>query len=464
MEPSGITTPAESPVDAAAPPAPWSPSTRFGFRIAFLYFFCFIAFDSNGTLLQAFPVVGGWIQDKLNWPFNHLSEFIGRHLFHLTGIAAHWHPSESGDTAMNWIQNGLLLAFALAGGILWTAIAHLRNNRRTEYRTLHAWLRFGLRLTCGMFMVIYGLAKVFPFQMPPPSIAVLNEPAGNMAPMTFLWNLIGLNPVYEIICGSAEVLGGILLFYRRTALAGALFSSFVVTNVVLYNFCYDVPVKLFAVNLLVGCIFLALPDALSLGRFFWSHTPAAPTAAWVPPVSRRAGCIAIVVTEIVFAVAFLVVGPVFMTIGWHHLQVELRTPSPLVGAWHLDATHPASGAFIDPEGVPITDLYVAPSSRAYTRSTDGELWLSGFNLDRKKHTVRINCYFIAPSTNYAWQLSDPNHLTLTSVAPEPPKHKPAKPAAPFTPAVLTLTRTPTPAHYPLLERGFHFISEWRYER
>jgi hypothetical protein len=468
LEPSGITTPAESPVSAATPPAPWSPATRLGFRIAFLYFFCFIFFDSNGTLFQAFPVVGGWIQDKLNWPFNHLSEFTGQHLFHLTGIAAHWHPSESGDTTMNWIQNGLLFTFALAGGILWTVIAHLRNNPRTEYRTLHAWLRFVLRLTCAMFLVIYGMVKVFPLQMPPPSIAILNEPAGNMAPMTFLWNLIGLNPVYEIICGSAEVLGGILLFYRRTSLAGALFSTFVVTNVVLFNFCYDVPVKLFAVNLLLGCIFLALPDALSLCRFFWSHKPAAPTAAWVPPASRRAGRIAILVTEIVFAAAFLVVQPIFMTIGWRHQQVALRTPSPLVGAWHLDATHPASGAFVDPEGLPITDLYVAPSGGAYTRSTDGELWISGVNLDPKKHTVRMSCYFISAPTNYAWQLSDPNHLILTSVPPDPPKpgpkQKPAKPAAPFTPAVLTLTRTPTPDHYPLLERGFHFISEWRYER
>jgi hypothetical protein len=476
LELPGTTTPAPdtlvtTPVSgttAAASPAPSSPASRFGFRIAFLYFFCFIFLSGNGTLFGVFPVVGGWIQSKLNWPFNHLSEFTGQHLFHLTGIAAHWHPSESGDTTMNWIQNGLFLTFALAGGIVWTFIALLRNNPRTEYRTLDSWLRFLLRLTCAMFMVGYGLAKVFPLQMPPPSIAVLNEPVGNLSPMTFLWNLIGLSPVYEIICGSAELLGGILLLYRRTALAGALFSAFVMANVVFYNFCYDVPVKLFAVNLLLGCIFLALPDALSLCRFFWSHKPAAPTATWVPPATRRAGRIAILVTEIVFAAAFLVVRPIFMTIGWHHLQDALRTPSPLVGAWHLDATHPASGAFIDPEGRPVTDLYVAPSSRAYTRSTDGELWLSGVNLDSKKHTVRISCYFIGPPTNYAWQLSDANHLILTSVPPDPPKPDPKRkldrPAAQFSPAVLTLTRIPTPAHYPLLERGFHFINEWRYER
>ena len=468
MEPSGITNTAESSVFAPTAPASWSPATRLGFRIAFHYFFCFIFLGANGTLLDVFPVVGGWIQDKLNWPLNHLSEFVGQHLFHLTGIAAHWHPSDSGDTTMNWIHDGLVLTLALAGGVLWTIISHIRNNPRTDYRTLNAWLRFFLRLTCGMFMIGYGLAKVFPFQMPPPSVAVLTESVGNMAPMTFLWNLIGFNPVYEIICGSAEVLGGILLLYRRTALAGALFSTFVITNVVLYNFCFDVPVKLFATNLLLGCIFLALPDAVSLCRYFWSHKPTAPTAAWVPPTSRRAGRIAILITEVIFAVVFLVVRPIFMTIGWHHLQVALRTPSPLVGAWHLDATHPASGAFIDPEGVPVTDLYVAPSNRAYTRSTDGELWLSIVDLDSKKHTVRMNCYFIGAPTNYAWQLSDPNHLTLTSVPPDPPqadpRHKPAKPAPPFTPAVLTLTRTPTPDHYPLLERGFHFISEWRYER
>ena len=485
MELPGISTPAKS-VDApntlvptevptpvcgsadATPSAPWSAATRIAFRIAFLYFFCFVFLGANGTLLGVFPVVGGWIQDKLNWPLNHLSEFVGQHVFHLTGIAAHWHPSESGDTTMNWIHDGLVLTFALAGGILWTILSRIRNNPRTDYRTLHAWLRFFLRLTCAMFMIGYGLAKVFPFQMPPPSVAVLTEPAGNMAPMTFLWNLIGLSPVYDIICGSCEVLGGILLLYRRTALAGALFSTFVVTNVVLYNFCYDVPVKLFAANLLVGCIFLALPDAVSLCRYFWSHKLTAPTAPWVPPISRRAGRIAILVTEIVFAVAFLVVRPIFMTIGWHQLQVALRTPSPLVGAWHLDAAHPASGAFIAPTGLPVTDLYVAPSNRAYTRSSDGQLWLSGFGPDSKKHTVQISCYFIGGPTNYAWQLSDPNHLVLTSVPPDPPKadpkHPPVKPAAPFTPAVLTLTRTPTPAHYPLLERGFHFISEWRYER
>lgn len=144
--------------------------------------------------------------------------------------------------------------------------------------------------------------------------------------------------------------------------------------------------------------------------------------------------------------------------------------SPLLGAWHLDATHRASGAFLDPEAKPITDLYVDPSGSNFTRSGDGELWPSGVHLDAKKHTVTLRCYVGSPTT-YAWQLPDANHMILTSIAPEAPKpdakHTPdprAKPAAPFVPAVLTLTRTPIPSHYPLLERGFHFVNQWGLER
>jgi hypothetical protein len=145
------------------------------------------------------------------------------------------------------------------------------------------------------------------------------------------------------------------------------------------------------------------------------------------------------------------------------MQVQLRTPSPLTGSWHVGDPHPAAGGFVDPDGHPVTDLYVAPTGRAYTRSTDGELWITLFNLNAEKHTVGIGCYFIGPPTDYAWQLSDPDHLTLTSMPPQPAKPDPnSKPAPPKT--VLTLTRTPTPSHYPLLERGFHLINEWRYER
>ncbi|MGD0797970.1 MAG: hypothetical protein ABR910_09620 [Acidobacteriaceae bacterium] len=468
--PAAIAQTTDPPLAPSAPTA-WTPLARVSFRIAFVYFFFFLFCFDNGTLFGMIPRLGEWIDDGLTWPMNHLAVWVGQHVFHLTGIAARWHPTGSGDTTLNWILNGLFLLFAVTGGLLWSAVAARRGNRRAEYRTLHAWLRFLLRFTIAMFMFEYGLAKLFPLQMAPISIAILNEPVGHVSPMTFLWSLIALNPAYESILGLAEVVGGVLLLFRRTALLGALFSSFVLANVVLDNFFFDVPVKLFATALLLASLFLVLPDLSALFRFFWLRQPAVPNGVWAPPTSRRAFRITIRTFEIIFLVFFLALAPFGMFMGWKQRRNEAHISSPLLGAWHLDPAHPASGPFITPEGLPATDLYLDTVVRAFTRSSDGTLWRTYPRIDAGAHTIAV---FIPASSNevtYSWQMPDPDHIILTSLPPEAPKPGPkaklqpgAKPDRPFTPAILTFTRTPTPPQYPLLDRGFHFINQWGLER
>ncbi len=445
---------------AAPQPMHWSPLGRVGFRMAFIFFFCFLFLYGNGTIFSIFPVVGSWLDNILTWPTKQLTVWVGAHVFHLTGLAAHWHPTGSGDTTLNWIENGLFILYAVVGGLVWTAIAAARGSRRTEYQTLYAWLRFGLRLTCGFFMLNYGLAKLYPLQMAPISIAVLNEPVGNSSPMTLLWSLIGMNPAYEMICGFAEVVGGVLFLFRRTALLGALLSAFVMTNVVLYNFFFDVPVKLFALMLLLASLFVALPDVPALFGFFWRHKPSAPAGVWIPPVSRKGFRIATRTVELVFTIGFLVLMPVNDGMGWWQAHKAAQMKSPLLGAWKLDTTPKTTGPFVSPEGNPMTALYVDTVQRAFARSTDGELWRTRLTLDDKAHTVRIRFYVGAP-TLYAYAMPDTDHLVLTSKAPEPEK---GKQAAAFTPEVETLTRVAIPAHYPLLDRGFHLVNQWGLER
>lgn len=454
--------------EAKPVPLHWTPFSRVAFRIAFLYFFCFIFCYGNGTIFSIFPWIGNKIDTVCTWPFNTLTVWVGQHVFHLTGLAADWHPTGSGDTTLNWIQNGLFIAFSLVGGLVWSLVAVLRGNRRTEYQTLYAWLRFGVRLTCGFFMLNYGFAKVYPFQMAPISIAILNEPVGNMSPMTFLWAMLGLNPIYEIICGGAEVLGGLLFLFRRTALVGALLSAFVVTNIVFYNFFFDVPVKLFATNLLLACLFVVLPDVKPLFSFFVLHRPAAPAGIWIPPTSRKWTRVTMLVVECVFGAAFFLMLAIFNGIGWFHQQAEIKKQTPLAGAWQLDKSHPATGSFVTGEGLPATNLYIDTSVRAFTRASDGALWRTYLDIDAKAHTVEIND-FPTPGVKYNYLLADNDHLTLTPVPPEKPKldpkaKAPAEPEKPSTAQVVTLTRIPIPAHYPLLDRGFHFINQWGLER
>jgi len=242
----------------------------------------------------------------------------------------------------------------------------------------------------------------------------------------------------------------------------------VLANVVLYNFFFDVPVKLFAVNLLVASLFVVLPDLGALFQFFWLHQPAAPSGVWVQPISRRWQRITLRTVEIIFAVVFLGVLPILVGMGWRETRADARVPTPLFGAWHLDPAHPASGPFLTPEGLPASDLYVDSSIRAFTRSTDGALWRTELDTKTSARTVEVSM-ITRPTVTYAWQMPDPDHLTLTSLSPEVPKPDPKaksdrKPASPFTPEILSFTRTPIPDHYPLLDRGFHFVNQWGLER
>ncbi len=368
--------PAEAPV-----PAHWTAATRFGFRAALLYFFTFLFCAGNGTLFSPFGEIPGLakivehIERGLMWPLNQVAVWAAVHVFHVTGIGATFHETGSGDTAVQWVLQLVFVIFSVAGAAVWTAIAVARRSPRREYQTLYAWLRFLLRLTIGMQMLGYGFAKLFPSQMPPISLAVLNEPVGQSSPMTLLWSLIGMNPAYEMICGAAEVIGGLLILFRRTALAGALLSAFVMTNVLLYNLFFDVPVKLFAANLLLALVFVILPDMKPLYSFFWLHKPAAPAGIWVPPATRRGFKAATRTVEIVFLAGFLLANVYDEATGWRASHANMAVAAPLIGIWKMDPGTTATGAFRN-DGQAASEFTIDSPGRGFTRTADGELWRS----------------------------------------------------------------------------------------
>jgi hypothetical protein len=429
------------------PPPRWSLATRLAFRFAFCYLMIYALGCANATLWEVIPFhIGEHLDDWTSWPFFHSAQWLGQHLFHLTGVGAKLHGTGSGDTILNWIAVGVMLTVAILATIIWSAVDY----KTTAYPRLFFWFRLILRLTLGVAMLTYGLVKLFPLQMGPPSLAVLNEPLGNTSPMTMLWTLIGLNPIYEMVCGAMELMGGIFILFRRTALLGALLVAFLSTNIVLYNFCYDVPVKLYALHLLFMSIAVLAPDLPGLFNFFFLHRPWTPTGGWTRP-ARRYG----IRLETAITVAVLLLAALPEAFGlrgaYSHQLASQRHPAPLTGEWHLSST---TKPFLTGDGVPLSDIFFEPSGRAMIRSSDGVLWRGGAALDDKKHTLQL---FVSGHVGdpplYALTQPDATHLVLT------PTGKQAKDNG-----TLALTRIPVPTHYPLLDRGFHFVNEWGLER
>jgi hypothetical protein len=423
----------------------WSLPAKLGFRFSFVYLMLYMFCNGNVTVftvLQPFPVIDQFIGTVLWTPLATLTQWWAVRALHLTGIAATWHRDGSGDTLLNYLLCVTFAGIALAATALWSVL----DRRRAHYQGLYAWLRFFLRLNVGMGMLQYGFYKVYPIQMQPPNLAVLNEPVGQMSPMTMLWTMLGYSPIYERVCGAAEVMGGLLILFRRTALAGALISAFVMINVLLYNIFFDVPVKLYAAHVLLMALFVMLPDVVPMWDFFVMEKDARLRGVWVPPAKRARMQKAMWWIEGIF-LAGAVLGYIKFDGDRYKAYTDSVRSSPLIGLWALDA---GSSMPKTVGGVPWNEISIDNLTRGMARSTDGQLWRMYLSDDEKAHTLGMVSRGGGGAVKYTWQTPDANHMVLTTVG---------QPVM-----VLEFHRVPTPKEYPLLTRGFHMISEWGYER
>jgi len=159
-----------------------------------------------------------------------------------------------GDTAFDWSWLALSGVLAIAGAGVWTVMT-----KRREESAVLGWVYVALRYGLGLTMIFYGLIKVLPSQFPAPQGDWLLRPLGDLPPMGLLWTYMGFSHGFNIVTGAVEVLGGLLLLFRRTWLAGALVTVIAMAQVVAVNFLFDVPVKILSSQLLVAALVLTLP-------------------------------------------------------------------------------------------------------------------------------------------------------------------------------------------------------------
>jgi uncharacterized membrane protein YphA (DoxX/SURF4 family) len=193
-----------------------------------------------------------------------------------------------------------------------------------------------VRYTLACTPFAYGFAKVVPLQFQAPGLAKLIEPYGEFSPMGVLWNFMGASLPYTILAGAAEVIGGLLLLFRRTTTLAALFSMAAMANVTALNYCYDVPVKLYSTNLLLMTIFLAAPDLRRLANVLIFNRTAEPADPMAVQFERRP--LRIVAT--VVWVAFL--GLTAVSAVWGSMQGYQRVYAgvkhvPLYGLYEVES-------------------------------------------------------------------------------------------------------------------------------
>jgi hypothetical protein len=236
------------PADIAAPPdAPrlriltqWSPAAAIAFRLAFttavLTLFHLIGFApsyvyfdrARSTLdrwlgpvgafeFQIMRAVGAAVMRVVTGSTATVEEIARRYSYPLCYLAA-------------------VVFIVAAATTIWSVLDH----RRPAYPSLNRWLRLYARYALALVMLTYAVVKIVPTQFGYLTPGDLIRPLGQINRFWVLWNFMVVSTSYTVFTGLVELLGCVLLFFRRTSLLGALLLAGALVNVFAMDLAYDV--------------------------------------------------------------------------------------------------------------------------------------------------------------------------------------------------------------------------------
>jgi uncharacterized membrane protein YphA (DoxX/SURF4 family) len=230
----------------------------------------YLLFYNVDWLVQLLPGLT-WIGQASAQLWDGIVLWVASHLLGLTEpIVAG--PSGSSDKTADYIQVACMITLALVSAAAWALFDRTKKRDRLIYEVM----RVGVRYVLAASMLLYGFDKVFHLQMPSLGYDRLDETYGDSSPMGLLWTFMGYSASYSFFAGAAEVCGGLLVLFRRTTTLGALVIAAIMLNIEMLNLSYDVPVKLFAANLLFMAVVLLAPDLKRLSDFFVLNHPTRP--------------------------------------------------------------------------------------------------------------------------------------------------------------------------------------------
>ncbi len=273
----------------------WPLSHKILFRFFAIYFILNISpwewlnrIPGIGYLLGLYDQAFSWIVEKFNTLWFHFAQ---------TTVI----NNGSGDTSVNWEYVFTYLILAAIGTLGWSILDHKRKN----YTIADYWLRTIIRYSLIISCISYAIYKLYYLQMPFPNQSQLATPLGDFLPMRFSWMFIGYSSPYEMFSGAMELLAGLLLLNRRTITLGIFIATAVFINVMVLNLCYDIPVKIFSIHLVLYSLYLLVNDSKRLIDFFILNRPAVSNIAYQPGLPKKWMRITRIVLKLAFVVFFV---------------------------------------------------------------------------------------------------------------------------------------------------------------
>ncbi|HEV8113137.1 MAG TPA: hypothetical protein VGR31_10205 [Planctomycetota bacterium] len=432
-----------------ATPSRGRPGRIGAFALAFTiaYWALYSFTELLGTLV---PFVGaGWSAALQSGPIDSLVRWtargpLGIHRPLVSAIA-----NGSGDTTYSYVQALLTFVLALAVASIW-AVADRRLPERARLRDV---LRSGLRWYLATQMIGYGLAKLGTLtnQFPPLGLWRLAQPYGESSPMGLLWTFMGSSRAYTAFAGGMELLGGLLLVWRRTALLGACVSVGVMLNIMLMNFCYDVPVKLFSAHLVVAGLCILLPDASRLACALVGTGSVPPRTIDHPHTSRATRWV-----HRGLKTAFLVIVVAMPLYSMWSTERASAGARPALGEWKVAAVK-IDGEDVAPKTGEVQFLTLVPRP---TPVADTESWTVPCSITLVGGAQVATTATLTPGH----VVFEPSAASTSALLREPLAWSVAEDELRLERPGMQATLAPRARDYLLARRGFHWINEHPFNR
>lgn len=271
--------------------------------------------------------------------------------------------------------------------------------------------------------------------------------------MTLLWTFMGYSMPYTIFAGLGEVIAAVFLLFRRTQTFGALVTVVIMSNVVMMNLSYDVPVKLFSSHLLfVGAFLLFLDRERIVAFLFPKSTLVRRKRVWV---------------VVIFALVFMIERTV-ETRSLYNSYIKIPKNTPLHGIFEvvdfeLDGTlHPPLltddlrwHRLILQDRGPVDGL-PSPTKgntilQGVVQTMSGNFLYYPLEYHPEKHTLRFlhSLHELIPKVEVDYEIQG-DLLVLRGTYDDK--------------EFFLKTKDRTKALTPLLHRGFHWVNEYPYYR
>jgi uncharacterized membrane protein YphA (DoxX/SURF4 family) len=435
--------------------ANWKLSRKISFRF-FCSFFILYTFPFP---LNSFPfgsAINKISESILRWyyaAFDYVTIFwhwfipaVGKSLINLEKPITIF-TNGSGDTTYDYVLMLTMVLLSIISCIIWSILDRNRKN----YNTAYYWLCVLLRYFLGVIMLSYGFSKVFHLQMPYPYLSRLVQPYGESSPMGLVWTYVGQSKAFSAVVGWSEVISGLLLFFRKTTLVGALLTVIVMGNVVVVNFCYDVPVKLFSSVLELMALYLAAPYLKKIYQAFIQHKPTHINNYYQPVFTKRWQAIGIKVLKVLIIADALFYG-VKGSIDQGKEYGDNAPKPPLYGIYNTELVI-RNNDTIPPLTTDTSrwrQIIIQSNNYARIKLMNDTLFNYNFKVDTMlKKVVVYSVRDTLNKINFNY-LRDGDYLTLTG------KMK--------NDSLFLKLKRFDERNFRLMSRGFHWINEYPYNR